>query len=338
MKYKLAIVLLFFISILNAQFVGTPYIIPIDSRPVLDQVGASPSFAFSTRKLREGYTGFAVRIRRSSDNAEADVAFDSNDIVSDNSTVTIAVAGTSGLAQSSTMTLATFRSGKTLNVSIWYDQSGTVYGTGTGNGIQATATRQPVFDMASAGASNQYASVLFSGLSNPQSVIVNQTMQTLLGNVTAGMGLRGTLSMIAKTTSNSEQFSFGYSSGSTRWSAHMNWSDGNCYVDLGTSTDSYRAFANGSRVNNYKNYILIRGNNFKTMRASGTSQLNNGTMSNNSGLSGGSFGVGNAVVSPTASSVGFSGNIPEFILFPEPLTVSQYSLMENNQISFWGAY
>lgn len=317
----------------NAQFVGTPYIMPIESRPILDQVGVTPSFAFSTRKLRELYTGFSVRIRRNTDNAEADVAFDSNNVVSDNSIITIAVSGTSGLAVNSTLTLSSFRAGKTLYISTWYDQ-----GTNGYNGFQTTLARQPVFSMASAGASNQYASVLFSGLSNPQSVIVNQTMETLLGNVTTGMGLRGTLSMIAKTTSNSEQFSFGYSSGSTRWSAHMNWSDGNCYVDLGTSTDSYRAFANGSRVNNYKNYILIRGNNFKTMRASGTSQLNNGTMSYNSGLSGGSFGVGNAVVSPTASSVGFSGNIPEFILFPEPLTVSQYSLMENNQISFWGAY
>lgn len=326
---------IFFVCVFNleAQVVGTPYIIPIESRPILDQVGVNPSFAFSTRKLRELYTGFSVRIRRNTDNAEADVAFDSNNVVSDNSIITIAVSGTSGLAVNSTQTLTSFRSGATLYVTIWYDQ-----GTNGYNGVQATTARQPVFSMASAGASNQYASVLFSGLSNPKSVIVNQTMQTLLGNVTAGMGLRGTLSMIAKTTSNSEQFSFGYSSGSIRWSAHMNWSDGNCYVDLGTSTDSYRAFANGSRINNYKNYIFIRGNNFKTMRASGTSQLNNGTMSYNSGLSGGSFGVGNAVVSPTASPVGFSGNIPEFILFPEPLTISQYGLLENNQIAFWGAF
>jgi hypothetical protein len=331
-KIILYTILLFQLSV-NAQFVGTPYIIPIESRPILDQVSVAPSFAFSTRKLRTDYLGFAIRLRRSTDNAEVDVTFDTNGLISDNSVAKIAVSGTSGLAVNSTQTLASFRSTATLFVTIWYDQGANGY-----HGVQTTTARQPVFSMASAGSSNQYASLLFSGLSNPQSIIVNQTMQTLLGNVTTGMGLRGTLSMIAKTTSNSEQFSFGYSSGSIRWSAHMNWSDGNCYVDLGTSTDASRAFANGSRVNNYKNYILIRGNNFKTMRASGTSQLNNGTMYNNAGLSGGSFGVGNAVVSPTASPIGFSGNIPEFILFPEPLSQSQYGLLENNQIAFWGAY
>jgi hypothetical protein len=65
-----------FIFALNstvAQVVGTPYI-ATDSRPVLDQLGINPSFAFSTRKLRSGYSGFALRIRRSTDNAQADVA------------------------------------------------------------------------------------------------------------------------------------------------------------------------------------------------------------------------------------------------------------------------
>jgi hypothetical protein len=331
---KIVFVFLLLQHVVNAQFVGTPYIIPIETRPVLDQVVVTPSFAFSTRKLREAYTGFAVRIRRSSDNAQADVAFDDTNVVSNTSIVTLTTAGSSGLSVGSTYTLSDFRGGvgATFYVSIWYDQ-----GTNGYNALQNTASIQPILSIGSAGSSNQYASISFSGLSNPRSVIVNQTLQTLLGNVTVGKGLRGTLALIAKTTSNSDQFSFGYSQGAIRWSAHMNWSDGNCYVDLGTATDGSRAFSNTTRVNFYKNYIFIRGNNFKTMRASGTSLLNNGAMSNNAGLSGGSFGIGNAVVSPTLSTIGFTGNIPEFILFPEPLTVAQYSLLENNQISFWGA-
>lgn len=334
MKKIIFFLLSFIPTLVNAQVVGTPYItLPVVlERPILDQIGATPSFAFSTRKLRDGYNGFAVRVRRSTDNAQVDVSFDTNGIISDNSTVKIAVSGTSGLAVNSTLTLASFRSGATLYVTIWYDQGANGY-----HAVQATVAKQPVFSMASAGGGNQYASLLFSGLSNPQSVIVDKSMEILLGNVTAGMGLRGTLAFIAKTTSNSEQFSFGYSTGSIRWSAHINWSDGNCYVDLGTSTDGVRAFSNGTRVNLYKNYMFIRGNNFKTMRASGISLLNNGAMGNNAGLSGGAFGVGNAVVSPTASTIGFTGNIPEFILFPEPLTVAQYWLLENNQIIFWGA-
>jgi hypothetical protein len=327
-KIILYTILLIQLSV-NAQFVGTPYIVPIDSRPVLDQVGASPSFAFSTRKLREAYAGFAVRLRRATDNSQIDVAFDDNGIVSDNSVVTLAVVGTSGASLGDTTTLSIYKGANPLYVTIWYDQ-----GTNGYNGIQNTVAKQAVFSMASAGVTSQYASLLFSG-SSAQNVIVNQNMQTLLGNVTAGKGLRGSICMVAKITANADNFSFGYDTGSIRWSGHMNWSDGNCYIDLGTSTDASRSFANGARLNLYKNYIYLRGNNYKTMRASGTSLLNNGTQNNNAGLSGGTFGVGFAVT--TNSTIGFTGNIPEFILYPEPLTVAQYSLMENNQISFWGA-
>jgi hypothetical protein len=335
MKNLFLVLILFVSTISNAQFVGTPYITPPAElqRLILDQVGVTPSFAFSTRKLREGYTGFALRIRRSTDNAQADVAFDTNNVVSDNSILTVAVAG-GGLAVGNTLTLASFRSGSTLFVTIWYDQ-----GTNGFNGAQNTTSIQPEFRLGVAGATSQYASLVFSGLSNPQSVIVNQPMQVLLGNVTANMGLSGTLGIIARTTSNSNQFSFGYSTGEIRWSAHMNWSDGNCYVDLGDARDMNRFFANGTRLNAYKQYLFIRGNATKTMRVSGLSpQGNNLPVNLNSGLSGGSFGIGNAVITPTASPIGFSGNIPEFILFPEPLTVAQYSLLENNQILFWGAF
>jgi hypothetical protein len=341
-KIILYTILLIQLSV-NAQFVGTPYIIPIDSRPVLDQVGVTPSFAFSTRKLRENYIGFAVRIRRSSDNAEADVAFNTNNVVSDNSTVTIAVAGTSGLALSSTMTLATFRSGKTLNVSIWYDQSGTVYGTGTGNGIQATVARQPLFSLGVAGTANQYASLVFTGTSK-HNVTVNQTLPVLLGS-----GLRGSVMMLAKiqagVTSNN---SFGYSDisdNNKRWSAHMNWPDNNnyTYTDFGSSTDASRNFLNDATVgfNKLKQYTITRSTTNKTVRVSGVFKHNNIALGVQSVTwsAGSTFGVGLTTGSLDTSfgQNGFTGNIPEFILFPEPLTVAQYSLMENNQISFWGA-
>ena len=333
MKNKFLFLIILLQTISYGQVVGTPYIALIDNRPLLDKIGENPSFAFSTRKLRESYTGFAVRIRRSSDNAEADVAFDLDNIVSDNSSVTIAVAGSSGLAVGNTLTLASFRNENSLYVSVWYDQ-----GTNGFDALQPITSIQPEFSMASAGTINQYPSLLFTGLSNPKSVIVNQPMQVLLGNVTDGMGLRGTLGFIAKTTSNSNQFSLGYSTGSVRWSSHLNWSDGNCYVDMGDSNDIYRRFSNNTRLNIYKQYLFIRSNNTKTMRVSSASQGYNVVVNLNSGISGGAFGIGNSVVTPTASNIGFSGNIPELILFPEPLTLEKFIVLEYNQISFWGAY
>jgi hypothetical protein len=43
--------------------------------PILDQISAPAAAAYSLRKLRAAYTGSAVRVRRSSDNAEANIGF-----------------------------------------------------------------------------------------------------------------------------------------------------------------------------------------------------------------------------------------------------------------------
>ena len=103
------------------------------------QVGLLPSDArqandnavYSVRKVVPSYTGYALRTRRSSDNAEADVSFDSNGLVSDTSPVTLVSDG-------STSTLGNFRSGDGF-VSIWYNQcknTETVTITDTGTVIQ----------------------------------------------------------------------------------------------------------------------------------------------------------------------------------------------------------
>lgn len=103
------------------------------------QVGLLPSDArqannnavYSMRKIVPSYTGYALRVRRSSDNAEADVSFDSNGLVSDASPVTLVSDG-------STSTLGTFKNFIEF-VSIWYNQSKnteTVTFTATGTILQ----------------------------------------------------------------------------------------------------------------------------------------------------------------------------------------------------------
>jgi hypothetical protein len=42
---------------------------------ILDQIGAPSAAAYSLRKLRAAYAGNAIRVRRSSDNAELDIGF-----------------------------------------------------------------------------------------------------------------------------------------------------------------------------------------------------------------------------------------------------------------------
>ena len=74
--------------------------------------------AYSVRRLRTAYTGSAIRVRRSSDNAEQDIGF-------------------SG-ANLDTTSLTSFCSGADGFVTTWYDQSGN-----SQNATQSTAANQP---------------------------------------------------------------------------------------------------------------------------------------------------------------------------------------------------
>lgn len=74
--------------------------------------------AFSVRKLRTAYTGSAIRVRRSSDNAEQDIGFSGGNL--DTSSLTTFVGANNGF------------------VTTWYDQSGNAR-----NATQTTAANQP---------------------------------------------------------------------------------------------------------------------------------------------------------------------------------------------------
>jgi hypothetical protein len=75
--------------------------------------------AYSLRKLRSAYSGFAIRVRRSSDNTEQDIGFNS-------------------LGGLDTSSLTSFCGSGNGFVTTWYDQSGNGY-----NATQTTAANQP---------------------------------------------------------------------------------------------------------------------------------------------------------------------------------------------------
>jgi len=83
-----------------------------------DSWSKAPTAAYSTRKVMSTYTGPAMRLRRSNDNAETDVFFDTNGWVSMTSNT-----GTSG----SGVSLATWVGSNSAYVTRWYDQSGNGY-------------------------------------------------------------------------------------------------------------------------------------------------------------------------------------------------------------------
>jgi len=86
--------------------------------PILDRLSVSPVAIYSLRKMRGAYTGFCIRVRRSSDNTELNIGFVNNVID------TIALLAFVGAGDGFVVTK--------------YDQSGNAF-----NATQATAANQP---------------------------------------------------------------------------------------------------------------------------------------------------------------------------------------------------
>jgi hypothetical protein len=113
--------------------------------------------AYSLRKLRSAYTGNAIRVRRSSDNAEQNIGF-------------------TQLGNLDTSALTTFCSGTNGFVTTWYDQSGNGR-----NVVQTTATNQP--QIVSSGnmiLTNSKPSLQFDGSNDGFSEIITTNSETPL--------------------------------------------------------------------------------------------------------------------------------------------------------------
>jgi hypothetical protein len=132
---------------------------------VLDLISVIASAAYGLRRLRRLYTGFCIRVRRSSDNAQLDIGFDSQGNL-DISALLAFVGTGSGF------------------VTIWYDQSG--------NGrhaIQTTPESQPrivnngVLETANGKPAIRFngSNTFFSGVSLPLSQF---TLATVLNDAT----------------------------------------------------------------------------------------------------------------------------------------------------------
>lgn len=292
---------------------------------ILDQAKpiSNPSFAYSLRKLKRSYLGYALRVRRNSDNAQVDVSFDSKNVVSTNSSVRVSSVGSGSLTVGSTINFSTFKGAARLFVSIWYDQGQNAY-----HAVQTTNSIQPELIMNSAGTSSTLPSLYFDG---SYYVTINQPIQNLVAS-----GIRGSLMFALKTTSNSNHFAFGYRNSSTdwRWASHINWSDGNCYFDAGeVCCATFRSFVNSPNVNIWKQYSFIRGSSYKTVRVSKAATALNSSSAASTSQTGGGFNIGSTF---SLSSVGFLGNISEAILFPVDIANATIAPLETNQINYWG--
>lgn len=112
------------ILMLGHRVIGAPgveirsFVPVVSASALLLDTYTGAAAAYSLRKLRTAYAGSAIRVRRSSDNAEADIGFDGNDL--DTDALSTHVGAGSGY------------------VTKWYDQSGN-----TRDLAQSTAGAQP---------------------------------------------------------------------------------------------------------------------------------------------------------------------------------------------------
>ena len=292
---------------------------------LLDIAPISPSFAYSLRKLKIGYTGFALKIRRNSDNAEANVSFDDYNVVSATSNVIVTNIGSSGLTLGQNLNYFTFIGSDLIYVVTWNDQGPNLY-----NAVQLVFANQPQILLNVAGTANTLPSIIFNG-SQIQRLSINQPIENLIGS-----GIKGTMMLVIKPTQNTNQLSFGYTDVSNtikRWNTHINWSDGYCYFDASENCCvSNRRFFNTGSLNIYKQYSFIRSLTTKTARLNNNVTTLNNAIEPSTPLSGGTFSIGAWSEFP---ATGYFGSCSEVILFPNDFPVLDLSPLELNQINFW---
>ncbi|XZF15445.1 hypothetical protein ACTHGU_04865 [Chitinophagaceae bacterium MMS25-I14] len=291
----------------------------------LDKITTASSFGYSLRRVKNSYAGYAVRIRRGTDNAEADVDFDATGIVSTASNVKVTAKGSSSLTVGQTLTYSSFKGSQTIYVKTWYDQGATAY-----HATQTTTASQPMLVLGSAGGSNTKPSVVFSG---SQYLDVGQPIQNLTNN-----GINGSFLLWMKPTANTNQESFGHwqttwTATNWRWSFHVNWSDGYLYFDAAENCcAANRSVNNATNINLYKQYSFVRGTAYKTVRINSAATSLNNTTAPSVSASGGSFYIGWAT---NGSDAAYSGSVCELFMFPTDLAVNNLQALETDQIAFW---
>ena len=295
--------------LLTAIFFST--VIPAaNAQNILDNAGltVSSAAAYATRKLSTGYAGFAIRVRRASDNKEADIAFDGTGQVSGASIATMVIGGT-------TSAFSSFYSATNCFVSKWYDQSG--------NGRDATQTtlaNQPI--CVTAGVPNTYngkQAIYFDGATGVLSVPFNATVINAQGSFSALVNmpvLQQNFPALIAWSSSPVGPGFGPLDNAAAGKFGLYTTFGPFNITLGpvAANTNYvlNATWNGTAVTESRNKTVVSG----TMGQAFTLNLATGLIGQDN---------------PTSQF--FNGTVPELIVFSTALTTPNRQALENNQTS-----
>lgn len=283
---------------------------------LLSQISENASGAYSLRKLNCNYSGFAIRVRNSSSGSTQDIGFNSN-------------------GELDTVSLKSFIGSSSGTIVRWYDQSG--------NGRtarQTTVTNQPRIvnsGVLVTSSVSKSPSIEFSG---NQWLDCGESVQTMTNN-----GSEGSVFLVM-TASTFSQTHFGAVSTTgtlpspDRWATHINWSDNNLYFDAGnccSSPNNRVVTSNGSNVNLWRQYSLVRTSTVSTIRAAGV------TLSTNSGFPASvrttatsDFWIG----APSGWTVNgmnpMTGKMAEIIIFPTGVVGNDLNAIETSQKVYYG--
>ena len=278
--------------------------------PPIDLV-AGAAAAFGLRKLRTAYAGSAIRVRRSSDNVEADIGFTGNDLD------TTALLAHCGASSSFVVT--------------WYDQSGSGY-----NATQSTTANQPrIVNAGVVDVDGTKPSIVFNGSNN--FLALSGSGLSLTNNISGASTF-----MVGRSNSSAAvgEFFFASINGSgTTGRLAVRKSETNI-LESGGRRQETDSFALVQSTNTMHGALKILSTVFNFTQ-SNLGQYMNGTLdgsrtdwqtdgstpASNSNLI--RFGINGRTTDP------LNGNISEFIFYQSVLSAPNRLLVERNQGAFF---
>jgi hypothetical protein len=265
--------------------------------PLLLDLYPGASAAYSTRKLDQNYTGSALQIRRTSDNATQDIGFVNNEFDS--------------------VALQNFLGASPGRVSIWYDQSGNGR-----NLTNATALEQPKLSVVN----NKYALSFESA--NGQRLI------SAITNAIATNGIYSTFGVGLLFNTSGTKVLFHQDQGSVRigqW-FRVSGTTNSSIVFSNNNTTSTTESSFSSSPYSLNMLSLIRKASTAELWVNGFTNgasVTSGTASYSAGNMGGIY-VGRRTVGEA-----YDGLTPELILYPADMTTDRLAI-ETNIRNYYG--
>ena len=273
----------------------------VNVNPLLLDLYPNAAAAYSVRKLREAYTGNAIRVRRSSDNTEQDIGFSGANL--DTSALTSFCGSGNGF------------------VTTWYDQSGNAR-----NATQSTAGNQPkIVNSGVVINVNGKASLDYSSSNN----IVLSTSGTLSASNSLSMT---TVAKINTSVAYRYAWAIGATSGSgyaafipilgsefSDWQTQDMGFWGNGFADAPRIISQGLVYTNGNQYLNFG--VLGTTNVFNINNSTITTRVNTTANCNYSGI----IRLGNS----SALTESFGGNLQEVILWQNDLSANRSGINLN---------